>query len=122
MSASSVTRLEFGGEERSFAFKLAELRRLQELTGRGPHRVLTDLRNGDWMIDDPRHVIRLGLEAAGVEPKEAGALIKRYLDERQRWLSEGRTIAISILINSLEGPDDDLPGKSPAKKGKKAKA
>jgi len=115
MSASSVTRLDFGGEERDFAFRLSELRRLQELTGRGPHRVLTDLRNGDWQIDDPRHVIRLGLEAAGVEPKEAGALVKRYLDERGAWLSEGRTIAISILINGLEAPDDDPPGKSQAK-------
>lgn len=111
MSASSLTRIEFGGEKRDFAFRLSELRRLQELTGRGPHRVLTDLRNGDWMIDDPRHIIRLGLEAAGVEPKEAGSLINRYLDERAAWLSEGRSIAMQILINGLEAPDDDLPGK-----------
>jgi len=111
MSASGVTRLEFGGEERDFIFRLSELRRLQELTGRGPHKVLTDLRNGDWLIDDPRHVIRLGLEAAGVEPKEATALVRRYLDERKRWLSEGRTLAIGILVDGLEAPDDDPPGK-----------
>ena len=111
MSASSFTREEFGGEKRDFAFRLSELRRLQELTGRGPHKVLTDLRNGDWMIDDPRHIIRLGLEAAGVEPKEAGDLIKRYLDERAAWISEGRTLAMVILMNGLEAPDDDLPGK-----------
>ena len=112
MSASSLTRKEFGGEERDFAFRLAELRRLQELTGRGPHRVLTDLRNGDWMIDDPRHIIRLGLEAAGADPKEAGDLIRRYLDEAPpAWISGARSLAMSILINGLEAPDDDLPGK-----------
>ena len=111
MSASSFTRRDFGGEERDFAFRLSELRRLQELTGRGPHKVLTDLRNGEWMIDDPRHIIRLGLEAAGTEPKEAGDLIKRYLDDRSVWISEGRTLAMAILINGLEAPDDDLPGK-----------
>lgn len=115
MSASGASRQEFGGEERDFVFALGELRRLQELTGRGPHRVLTDLHNGDWLIDDPRHIIRLGLEGAGVDPKEAGQLIKRYLDERGVWLSEGRTLAIIILTNGLESPDGDQPGKSPLK-------
>ncbi len=112
MSASGATRLEFGGQERDFALRLSELRRLQELTGRGPHRVLNDLRAGDWLIDDPRHIIRLGLEATGVEPKEASSLIKRYLDDRRRWLSEGRQLAIAILIDGLEGPEDDAPKKS----------
>ena len=118
MSASGTTRLEFGGEERDFTLRLNELRRLQELTGRGPHRVLTDLRSGDWFIDDPREVIRLGLEGAGVQPKEAGALIRRYLDEQGTWLSDGRTIAMIILSNGLEAPDDDLPKKSRPKKAK----
>ena len=120
MSASSITRLEFGGEERDFAFRLAELRRLQELTGRGPHKVLNDLRNGDWLIDDASHTIRLGLEAAGVKPKEALSLIKRYIIDPQRWLSTGRTLAIAILIDGLEGPDGDAPKKSQDKKKPKS--
>jgi len=119
VSASGFTRLEFGGEERDFAFKLAELRRLQEITGRGPHRVLKDLRNGDWMVEDIEHTIRLGLEAAGVEAKEATALVRRYVVEPQHWMSLGRTTAMAILIDGLEGPDGDAPKKSPAGKPKK---
>lgn len=111
MSASGITRLDFGGEKRDFVIRLQELRRIQEVTGRGPQRVLNDLRSGDWLIDDIREVIRLGLEAGGCEPKEASALITRYLDERKVWLSEGRTLAITILIDGLEAPLDDAPGK-----------
>mgnify|MGYP001951583045 FL=1 len=103
---------------RDFAFRLAELRRLQELTGRGPHRVLEDLRNGDWKVDDILHTVRLGLEATGTEPKEAAALVRRYIEEPQRYLSTGRLLAISILINGLEAPDEDPPKKSKAPKAK----
>ena len=118
MSASSFTRLELGGEDRDFAFRLAELRRIQELTGRGPHKVLDDLRHGDWMIDDVLHVVRLGLEAGGMEAKDAASLVKRYIEEPQRYLSTGRTLSIAILINGLEAPDGDAPKKSQADKAK----
>ena len=117
MSASGFTRLEFGGEDRDFKLGLAELRRLQELTGRGPARVLSDLRLGDWEIDDPRHVLRLGLEGAGVEPKDATALVKRYVDEARRWLSTARNISMLVLAEALEGPEEDLPGKSSPQAG-----
>lgn len=112
LSASGITRLELGGEKRDFAVRLAELRRIQELTGRGPHKVLNDLRNGEWLIDDVIEIIRLGLEAAGTEPSEASALVNRYIIEPQRFLSIGRSLAMAILINGLEAPDDDAPKKS----------
>lgn len=111
MSASGSTYEEFGGEKREFVLAIGDLRRLQELTARGPQRVLTDLKNGDWLVDDIRHTIRLGLEGAGVDPKEATSLIKRYLEERAAWLSVGRYLAMTILLNALESPEDDPPKK-----------
>lgn len=105
--------LDFGGEERKFQLLLGEIRELQKRTNAGPHELLRRILAGTWRIDDLRETIRIGLEGGGLPPKEAGQLVRYYVDP-PRPLSESVMIAAQILEAALVGVQDDEIPKSAA--------
>ena len=111
MAWSPEVTLHWGGEDRKFALRLAEIRRLQEISKVGPFELLQRITTGKWLVDDTRETIRLGLLGGGANPKEAYELLKYWCDERP--LVESVEIAAQILAAALTGPDEPV-GKHPA--------
>lgn len=102
--------LVWGDGEHKFALPIGQLRELQDKCGAGPARVLGRLSGNDWLIDDIRETIRLGLIGGGKTPTEAYTLVKRYIDDRDGGLLEARQHAQVILMKALVGDPSDPVG------------
>lgn len=107
-------RITFDWADGSHTFRLAieQLRELQDKTGVGPAALFDRIASRLWRVDDLREVIRLGLIGGGMEPLDALALVKRYVDARP--LLESVEPAWRIIMAALVGPGDDRPGKAAA--------
>lgn len=110
MSRDASVTLAFGDGEHRFRLPIGGLRELQEKTGVGPLRLLMRLRAGDWLVDDAREVLRIGLIHGGLAPVEAGRLVARYADERPA--AESVTPAQLVLAAALFGVEDEPVGKT----------
>lgn len=98
-----------------FRLGLGELRELQEKCKAGPPAIHRRLIQGEWMVNDIRETLRLGLIGGGLEPSRALAKIARYVDARP--LNENLFPAITILHVALNGVDDeDTPESDQPKK------
>jgi hypothetical protein len=93
----------WGDGEHRFALPLGRLRELQEKTGAGPLKLFNRIRSGDWLVDDLRETIRLGLIGGGMAPDAAFALVRRYLDEAGGYL-EAVPFAQAILLSAMTAP------------------
>lgn len=111
MTWTASVDLQWGGEERRFSLRLAQLQALEDATGCGPLEVWRRLRTGSWRVAEVRAVVRFGLEGAGVSPNEAARLVERYVDQRP--LMESVPPAMLILAAALWMPED-LQGKAEA--------
>lgn len=133
---TGVLEAEFGGETRRFRVALGELRRIQTACDAGPAEIARRLARcvqvqqakpkasileqaalglGDWRIEDVRAPIVEGLVGGGLSPNEAGALVRRFVDERGfRGLTENAALALSLVVVGQDFPEDDLPGKPKA--------
>lgn len=106
--------LDFGGEERRFQLLLGEIRELQRRTDAGPQELLRRIVSGSWRIDDLRETIRLGLEGGGLPAKEAGNLVRYYVDPPKP-LKDSVMVALQILEAAIAGvPGDELPKQAAA--------
>lgn len=115
VSLDGVIEIDWGGDIRPFRLGIGELRALQERTGCGPDLLLKRLRDGNWLVDHPREVLRFGLEGGGAAPKEARALLERYFDDVARFpLWPNILVAQAVLGRALAGPADDPAGKAKA--------
>lgn len=110
MSRSGITRLDFGPCEQTFRLAFGELVELQEVTGKGPHRIQEDLISKDWAPKDITETLRIGLIGGGLEPIDALALVRRYCHEVADWLNN-QNRAFIILSNALQS--EEAPGKPP---------
>lgn len=109
MSGDGGVTFDWAGEERTFRYRLGEIKRLQTATNAGPQELLRRFTTGTWRIDDLRETIRLGLEGAGVSASEAGRLLRDYVDPPKPLL-DSVLVAARILEGLLAGvPDDPIP-------------
>lgn len=120
MSSHARITLPFGDGEH--AFDLGDIGRLLELQDRcavgppsdrqpsGPLRILRRLEGDQWLAQDVRETIRLGLIGGGMKAEDAVLLVKRYVDGRP--LAESRPIAHTVLLAALVGVKDDAAGKA----------
>lgn len=110
--SDALVELVWGDGLNRFALHIGQLRELQTKCGAGPQRVLHRLASIDWLVDDIRETIRLGLIGGGKTPSEAHALAVRYFDERPPL--ESRPAAQVILMAGVAGVPEDVVGKAEA--------
>lgn len=110
--SDALVELVWGDGLNRFALHIGELRELQKKCDAGPQRILQRLASVDWLVDDIRETIRLGLIGGGKTPSEAHALTVRYFDERTPL--ESRRPAMVILSAGVAGVPDDVVGKEKA--------
>lgn len=119
MSRDGSVDLEWADGQYRFRLGLGELRELQEKTGCGPEFLHARLQARNWMVDDARETIRLGLIGGGLDPAAALTLVKRYVDERPASITH-KAIVSAILLSALTAaPDGEKPGKPRAARAKK---
>ncbi len=108
-------RIELDFADGTYGFRLAigELEELQEKTGVGPYVLLKRLLTQEWLIDDVRQTIRLGLIGGGVDPIPAKKLVERYVDQRSDWMTNAM-LAQAIVSAALVGAPEEAPGKDSA--------
>lgn len=104
--------VDFGAGSHQFRLAMGELEELQEATGAGPYRCLQRLLTGEWLVQDVRDTIRLGLIGGGMAAHEALTLTRRYVDDRPDWIRNA-AVAVSVLSAALAG----APEEEPTKKG-----
>lgn len=116
MSANGLITIDWGDGTHTFRLAIGQIQELQEKTKVGPRRLWMRIISGDWLVDDLRETIRLGLIGGGTPPVVALGLVRRYVEERP--LLESIQPAIQILAAALNGVPDDPVGKTPAEEAK----
>lgn len=112
MAADARVTLAWYDGEDEFRLGIGEIRVLQDKTGVGPDALRRRLLSGDWLIDDIRETIRLGLIGAGCKPSDAMDKVKRAVDARP--FGENVFIAATIITAAIIGVPDDPAGKASA--------
>lgn len=102
------------GGEHSFWLRIGELRALQQACDAGPLWIWGRLVGNQWLVDDVRETIRLGLIGGGMGEKEAKSLVDRVIDEHA--LYPHILIAAHILKNAIFGDSEDDVGEAVARK------
>lgn len=110
MSADASITFDWADGTYKFRLALGEIRELQEKTKIGPRRLYLRILAGDWLIDDLREPIRLGLIGGGMSPPKALDLVRRYVDGRPAL--ESMEPSVRILAAFLTGVSDDPVGKT----------
>lgn len=96
-------------QARTYRLGLAELRQLEEKTGRGPFEVMVALSNGRWKIDDIFHTVRLGCIGAGMRQDDALHFAELHI--RPGVLAETAVYARIIIHSAISGaPDEEIEG------------
>lgn len=138
MSADGKITAWFGGEERQFLCRRAELRKIQDASKSGIFTVANRLAAaavvmmanpeasilqvlaqgiGDIRESDVRDTIFHCLVAGGENPNVAGKLVKEWIDDRGlKGLFENIPLAAEILIVGVEAPAEEgesEPGAAP---------
>lgn len=112
MSAFGDISFDWADGTYKFRLGLGEIRQLQEKTGLGPlalfHRIQTD----QWLVDDLRETLRLGLIGGGMRDLKALALVRDNFDNRPK--IDAKEPALRILGAFLIGVPDDPVGKTQA--------
>lgn len=103
--------LAFADGEHVFRLGIGELRELQTKTGVGPVKLFRRLAEGDWLVDDLREIVRLGLIGGGSNPPEALRLVGTYVDDRP-W-TETVPVAAQVLQAALFRPEELAPAGKP---------
>lgn len=121
MRDAKVT-LEWADGEYDFKMGIGELRELQEKTRRiknvsgeyvyiSPIRLFSMLTAEEWMVDDVKEAIRIGLVGGGMAPIDASRLVKRYVEEVPDWTVNCR-VAANVIAAALLGWEAEPLGKS----------
>jgi len=122
----------WGDSERTFRLRIGDWRKVQETCDAGPAEIAARLAAwasarklspsasfldllasgalGRWRVDDIREPIYRGLIGGGMDPTQAGRLIRDLHDERP--LMENVDLALEIVLASLVGPEDEPVGET----------
>lgn len=120
MSANASITFDWGDDTYKFRLGLGEVRELQDRTKAGPYRLFTRIGARDWLVDDLREIIRLGLIGGGMKPPDALKLVRTYVDARPAL--ESVEPSQRILGAYLAGVPDDPVGKPKAEEARKETA
>jgi hypothetical protein len=123
----------WGDDDRRFRLGIGDWRKVQETCNAGPAEIAARLSAwaamqkrlpnasfldllaagglGNWRVDDIREPIYRGLIGGGMNPTEAGRLVRDLHDERP--LMENIDLALEIVLASLVGPQDEPVGEQP---------
>lgn len=112
MSRDASITLPFAGDETLFVMSWGEIIRLQEVRNCGPYVVLDRLVSGNWLVEDIREVIRIGLIGGGMDVAKAIKLVREHVEKRPPL--ESLVIAQRILGAGLVGAPDEPPGEDQA--------
>lgn len=107
--------LTWAGGEHEFLLTVDLLRALQDKCDAGPEFILQRLSSKRWFVDDVIQPIRLGLEGGGLPKDEARKLVKNHVEDLP--LTFSVMTARAVLMATLYGNGDDLPGEAPAGEG-----
>ena len=131
MSGTGEVREPFAGEERTFAIRLGEIRRIEERCGVGIGEVLRRLSRCVYATanfpgvqalasgveiksDDVREVIYQGLLGGAMASAEATKLVSIEIDQRGvRGLLDNAALALTVLWGASQA-GDDAPGEPKA--------
>lgn len=103
---SAILHHKFVGEGHfDMGLRIGELMALQELLGVGPQLVAQRLLTQAWLVQDLRHVIRLGLIGGGMRQDEALAVVERNVVEGH--LADYAALAAEVLLAALHGVEDE---------------
>lgn len=108
MGLKTEVRLDFAGERRSFDLSpIGCIRRVQDACDAGPQFVLNRLFDGSWRLEDLREPIIQGLVGAGMQQRDAQALVEKWVDPepKQQFLPLAQAILMAWLVGS---EDEDL--------------
>ena len=126
MSRTAEITLPFGSEERRFRLGLGEWRAVQEKTGVGPgvlaqrlapivdalqrkvpfSEILRTGAMGAWNVDDVREPLLQGLIGGGMNPTEAGILVRQAFDPRPLDL-HNLSVAFAVITEGYLPPEDE---------------
>lgn len=94
---------EWGGEERRFRLRNAQIFELERLCGDiGIYAIARKLVSGDGHFAYVREVVRLGLIGEGETAKRASELVGLYIDDGSP--TEAFPVAVGILRTTLDPP------------------
>lgn len=108
MAMDGSVEFEWGSGLHKFRLGLDEARELQIKTGVGPYRLMRRIADGDWMIDDLRETIRIGMIGGGAAPGAAMNEIRIYFDKQPK--TKHIEPALRILHAFHIGVDDEPVG------------
>lgn len=137
MSRDGSISLPLGGDEHRFRFGIAEHERVQEKLDMGVSLIVQNLHPyvsavraglplgrvldagmlGDVRREQIRAVILNGLVGGGMEPNDAGRLVKMWVDNRP--LLEPAPLAYAIGIAALVGAEDEDAAGEPKGEGER---
>jgi hypothetical protein len=107
-SRSASINLFIGEGNFDVALRIDELIQLKEKTGFGPSRLLRNLQEGEWGVEELREIIRLGLIGGGMSKQEAFTLMTRHVVAG--YLLDMVPVAMQIVFAALAGVEDDPVG------------
>lgn len=109
MSGSGTVTFPWGDDDHTFRLGLKEIRLLQEKTGLGPLALFRRIERDDWLIDDLRETIRLGLVGAGMKEDDALKKVRRHVDDFAK--IDSKEPALKIIYAFLIGDPAEPVGK-----------
>lgn len=108
MAMDGTVEFFWGDGDHKFRLGLEQARELQTKTGVGLYRLMKRIVDDDWMVDDLRETIRIGMIGGGAPPAAAMDQIKRYFDPFPK--AKQIEPALRILHAFHIGTDDEPVG------------
>ena len=103
----SITRTFADGEDYVFRLAWGEIIKLQEARNCGPFLIYVRLHGVDWMLEDVREVVRLGLIGGGMDEIKAKKMVAEYVERRP--IIASLPLAQEIIKAGILGPPDEEP-------------
>jgi hypothetical protein len=120
MTRHGAIELDFADETYTFRLPISGIEELEAKVKRGIFQIADDLDPAvrSAGVKTISEVIRIGLIGGGLQPVDALALTRRYVDERP--LHENLLLAYSVVlagiarVNGMEVPKENPPGEASA--------
>lgn len=110
MSRDASITLTFAGDERTFRLGYGDILNLQDACNSGYMEIYNRIASGTARIEDMVETVRIGLIAAGTEPKIA----KRWIEQNTFPTAELVLVAHAILAAAISGDPKEQVGKTGA--------
>lgn len=111
MSQGAITRVWRNGEDTFCLAPIGQILDLEDKCRAGLGTIMSRLADANWYVGDVRHVIRLGLVGAGMDPAAAHRVVERHVVAP---LAECVLLAYEIVSAVIVAPEGQQPGKPAA--------